>query len=311
MLLPDGAWLEPDGAIWNPNGEMDGGGPTPPDGSVLLPDGAWLEPDGAIWNPNGGSDAGGPTPPDGSVQLPDGAWQLPDSAIWEPDSGGPVIPDGGFLLPDGGVYDPSNPTCDYPDGGTACLTHEICGNGIDDNCNHLVDENCACLPGQHERCYDGCSLQAGVGVCTWGSMTCPSGSEIGNYDGHCIGAGHEEMVVCGGERDYLCDGMIDEGCSCTAGDMRGCYDGPSQTQNVGACHDGVQVCVASDGGTAWGPCTGEQLPTAPQCDGIDHACDGMPYEGCACAPVPPSLATMGRPERTTWVCAMLACKPAS
>ncbi|MEI8256293.1 MAG: hypothetical protein WCJ30_11535, partial [Deltaproteobacteria bacterium] len=284
IVLPDGAVLLPDGAIWNPDGgvnidaAMSDHGPIP-DGAIVLPDGAVLLPDGAIWNP----DAGTIEIPDGAVLLPDGAVLLPDGALWTPPDAG--LPDGAFVLPDGAIYNPADAGCpSVADGGGACATAEICGNGLDDNCNHLVDEGCPCLPGDHERCYDGCAAVAGVGECHYGTMACPPSSEISAYDGHCTGAGRPSPVVCGGLRDYLCDGVIDEGCSCAAGDRRPCYDGPPSTRGVGACLDGVQSCVASDAGTGWGPCTGEVLPSAPACDGVDHACDGMPFGGCACTP---------------------------
>jgi hypothetical protein len=194
---------------------------------------------------------------------------------------GVITTDGGWIYPDGGAWYPPCPM--LGDGGNGCGPAEVCGNGVDDNCNGLADEGCPCAPGAMERCYDGCPSQAGIGVCTWGVQTCSIGAEFGMYMGRCSNEGHPQPIVCGGERDYLCDGMIDEGCSCSAGDLRACYTGPASTRGVGECHDGTQSCVAMDGGTGWGPCTNEMLPAAPTC-GTDTACDGMPFEGCACTP---------------------------
>ena len=215
---------------------------------------------------------------DGTLMLPEGAVLLPDGAV--------LLPDGAVISLDAGApSDGSTRACVGADGGSPCGPTEVCSNGLDDNCDGLVDEGCICVPGvDRERCYDGCPTLAGVGVCVWGSQVCPGSGEFGHYDGHCVGAGRPQTVVCGAQRDFLCDGVIDEGCACRPGEMRSCYTGPASTRNVGACADGVQRCGATDGGTGWGPCTGEVLPSAASCDGIDHACNGMPYAGCGCMP---------------------------
>jgi hypothetical protein len=63
---------------------------------------------------------------------------------------------------------------------------------------------------------------------------------------------------------------------CTDGQTRPCYDGPSGTENVGVCKDGVQTCVNG----AWSQtCTGEVTPQPVNCcDAVDHACNNLP--GC-------------------------------
>ncbi len=278
-VLPDGAVLLPDGALWNPDATATGmdAARVIPDGAVLLPDGAVLLPDGALWSPDATTAI-----PDGAVLLPDGAVLLPDGALWNPDGSMGTTTDGSMMLSDGGMA--SCPA--FADGRAACGATEVCGNGLDDNCNGLVDERCVCIPGtDRARCYGGCPSQAGVGVCAWGVQTCVGVGEFGAYNGVCVGAGRPMPVVCGGLRDFLCDGVIDEGCMCRTGDLRPCYDGPSASRNVGLCADGRQMCrAASDGGTGWGPCTGQTLPQAPLCDGTDHACTGMPFAGCACMP---------------------------
>ena len=66
------------------------------------------------------------------------------------------------------------------------------------------------------------------------------------------------------------DGGIDcvhgpdfSGCPCTQGDTKVCYTGPSGTQGVGSCKGGTQTCTSSgELHFAFGPCTGETLPTA-------------------------------------------------
>ncbi|WP_437592296.1 lectin-like domain-containing protein [Sorangium sp. So ce1000] len=71
--------------------------------------------------------------------------------------------------------------------------------------------------------------------------------------------------------DNDCDGIVDEGCSCTEGQERSCYSGPPGTQGVGACKAGVQVCSRN----VWGPCTGEGTPVPEACDLVDNDCDGQ------------------------------------
>jgi hypothetical protein len=75
--------------------------------------------------------------------------------------------------------------------------------------------------------------------------------------------------------DDDCDGQIDEGCSCQDGQKQACYSGDPTTKNVGECSAGTQTCT----GGKWGACTGEQLPVAEKCNGLDDDCDGKTDEG--------------------------------
>lgn len=177
----------------------------------------------------------------------------------------------------------AGPNASGPDGGgCGCGPVEICGNGIDDNCNGLVDEGCPCSPGRTQQCYAGCPNQAGVGVCTWGTQRCSSLAEFVGEWGPCLGAGHPEPTMCGGHMDYHCNGTIEEGCDCTLGQSRGCYDGPAGTRMIGQCHDGMQMCVGTATTTHWNACVGQTLPAPSSCDGVDRMCTGDPTAGCAC-----------------------------
>jgi hypothetical protein len=167
------------------------------------------------------------------------------------------------------------------DGG--CRAREVCGNGIDDNCNGVSDEGCACLPGSTQRCYNGVPSQAGVGVCNFGMQMCTGTGEFGTWT-PCMGAGRPREVVCGQRMDFRCNNIIDEGCNCRPGERRACYTGPTETRTVGLCRDGSQVCVAMGSRAEWGTCEGQVLPTMNRCDGTDRACTGMPFAGCPCVP---------------------------
>jgi hypothetical protein len=81
------------------------------------------------------------------------------------------------------------------------------------------------------------------------------------------------LGACGPSARNNCVGdQCTTGATCNPGATRGCYDGTMATENVGACHDGMQTC-GQDG--TWQQCQGEQLPVAENCtDGIDNNCNG-------------------------------------
>jgi len=70
----------------------------------------------------------------------------------------------------------------------------------------------------------------------------------------------------------------DSGCcgeTCTEGATEPCYSGPPETMDVGTCVSGTRTCT----GGVWGPCIGEILPQAEECDGADNDCNGIPDDG--------------------------------
>ncbi len=190
--------------------------------------------------------------------------------------------DGGTTRPgeDGGTTVPGK------DGGATspgCGAREMCGNGLDDNCNGRVDEDCACVPGMTQRCFPGDPALAGRGVCVYGTSTCEGTGEFGSWSA-CVGAGAPRAVECGMGMDFRCNGNVDEGCECAVGSTRACYTGPAGSEARGACRAGTQTCAAIPGGSAWGGCTGEITPAARDlCDGVDRDCNGTANDGCTCA----------------------------
>jgi MYXO-CTERM domain-containing protein len=167
-------------------------------------------------------------------------------------------------------------------------TTEVC-DGKDNNCNGFIDENLSCqgcvpLPevcdGKDNDC-DGKTDETGpgglvdvggpcgssVGICEPGVAVCQGGT-LG-----CTGGVGPSTESCNGLDDD-CDGVVD-------GMTRACYTGPANTEGVGTCRSGSQVCTAAVGSNApaWGACTGQSLPTNEICNGLDDDCDGMIDDG--------------------------------
>ncbi len=96
-----------------------------------------------------------------------------------------------------------------------------------------------------------------------------------------------DQEVCDNGIDDDENGLIDDGCSCTAGSTQSCYPGGA----IGVC-GGVQTCAGDAEFGAWGPCEG--APNAEpeicgddldqDCDGEDEPCDDRPTDACDSLP---------------------------
>jgi hypothetical protein len=155
---------------------------------------------------------------------------------------------------------------------------EMCSNGIDDDCDGEVDEGCTCTLGATRDCYSGPTGTVGTGMCRSGFQRCVERGDGGSVWTACLQVSTPEPEVCDGA-DNDCNGQIDEGCGCTPGQTRGCYNGPAGTNGRGVCRSGTMMC-GTDG--RWGRCTGEVQPGADICNGLDDNCDGRADEGCRC-----------------------------
>ncbi len=83
--------------------------------------------------------------------------------------------------------------------------------------------------------------------------------------------------------DDDCNGKVDDGCSCTPGDVRRCFVGPPGKRGVGACTDGTQTCIGSSEFGVWDDCVGSIGPNPETCDGLDNDCNGCADDQLCCS----------------------------
>jgi len=146
---------------------------------------------------------------------------------------------------------------------------EICGDGLDNDCDGEVDEGCECAPGKTQSCYAGPTGTEGVGCCKAGTQTC----DVNGQWGDCMDDVSPSDEVCD-DLDNDCDGSVDEGLG-------------TITCGVGECEVTVDACV---GGEEQECVPGQ--PANEMCDGLDNDCDGKIDERRVCGedeeePTPP------------------------
>ena len=157
--------------------------------------------------------------------------------------------------------------CDY--GANPPPSHaasEICGDGLDNECDGFVDDGCVCSVGAMVACWTGsssaCPTDGGscLGVCRRGNQTCANLSDGGTGWGSCSGQTPASAESCSDSLDNDCDGTQD------------CMDSDCNGRSCGAngriCTGGSCQCTVPDGGTTQGA---ETICN----DGFDNDCDGL------------------------------------
>lgn len=177
---------------------------------------------------------------------------------------------------------PSGPTCVRDVDPVA----ETCDRR-DQDCDGVVDEE------SNVRCYLGPATACTAspdgsftchGACRPGSQTC-SGGSLGMCMGSIVPMTETCQLPSATGLDENCNGVIDEGCSCTTGTMRSCFTGAPSQAGVGQCVNGTQMCT----GGAWAACMGGGSPMPETCgnNGRDDDCDGfidnIPGRGASCS----------------------------
>lgn len=170
-------------------------------------------------------------------------------------------------------------------------------NGKDDDCNGKIDDD---FPSAQAPC----GVLNRKGPCAVGKVVCISGRT------EC-----EQTVKpkaqddCANAIDDDCDGQINNGCICRAGETKECYNAKPETKNKGLCKAGKVTCSPKG---KWGACVDEILPKTEECDGQDNDCDGQIDESFSTQGAPCTDATRHGPcQKGKKICTNgnIQCKP--
>jgi hypothetical protein len=183
---------------------------------------------------------------------------------------------------------------------------EICGNGVDDNCNSQIDETCTCT----KKCGGTLDCAPGSTFCSGGCCeSCPTLYPMDCLPGLCPHSGGVDLNGCPQQ------GSCGYCCACPAiyapvcGTNYGTYGSPCEAQCAGVAvlHDGA--CLPGEGVQCTGANGGECGPTmycrdpCPLCAGLHpFRCTQMgtcsQAWDCPAGLIPPSCSR----GSATWQC---------
>ena len=154
---------------------------------------------------------------------------------------------------------------------------EIC-DGIDNDCDNAIDEVDDHGNPLTRACYTGPEDTEGVGSCRSGQQVC-DWETYGGFGGPCLEQVLPEAETCDGS-DNDCDNTTDEVDELGNPLTQACYTGPEDTEGVGICRSGQQVCdwATYSGSGGFGGCEDQVLPATETCDGSDNDCDNATDE---------------------------------
>ncbi|MBN2693072.1 VCBS repeat-containing protein [bacterium] len=137
---------------------------------------------------------------------------------------------------------------------------EVCGDGLDNNCDGETDENCGCNSGETQECYRGYADSFGENSrCKKGTQSCIGGELWTSCENDILPI----VELCNGVDDD-CDGIIDNGFQMN----ESCFIG------IGACRrEGIYKCD-ENGNQICDAVVGE--PEYEICgDSVDNDCDSL------------------------------------